>query len=379
MSTPLEVSPVHSRRDLQAFVRFPWQVYRGDRNWVPPLISDRLHRLDPAHNPFFAHAEVELFLARRSGRVVGTIAAFVDHRRNERYGERIGGFGFFEVIDDYAIAEALLDAACRRVREWGMQGIRGPTNFGMIDEPGVLIAGADCPPALLEAHTPPYYREFLERYGMVKYRDQYAWRVSLPDLGRNLERIPEQAWRVFEAARTRGDVRVRKLRLEDWDSEVALVHELYNTCHRDVPDHMPMTPEAFRRFANRMRPLLDPDLVLFVELDGKPVGFFVAIPDFNRVLWRMNGRLWPLGWLKMLWYRRRIDQISFKLLGVLEEYRRQGLDVLMWLEAVRIAAAKGYRWLDGSLTSELNTPVVRLAERLGAERYKHYRLYQMLF
>lgn len=379
MSTPIHVSPVRGRRDLQAFVRFPWQVYRGDRNWVPPLLSERLHRLDPAHNPFFEHAEVDLFLARCNGRVVGTIAAFVDHRRNERYGEQIGGFGFFEVINDYAVAERLLDAACQRVREWGMQGIRGPTNFGMIDEPGVLIAGADCPPALLEAHTPPYYREFLERYGMVKYRDQYAWRVSLPDLGHNLERIPEQVWRVFEAARERGDVRIRRLRLEDWDNEVALVHELYNTCHSHVPDHMPMTTEMFRRFANRMKPLLDPDLVLFLEADGKPVGFFVAIPDFNRVLWRMNGRLWPFGWLKMLWYRRRIDQISFKLIGVLEEYRRQGLDVLMWLEAVRVAAAKGYRWLDGSLTSELNTPVVRLAERMGAERYKHYRLYQLLF
>ncbi len=379
MSAPIHVSPVRSERDLRAFVRFPWQVYRGDRNWVPPLLTERLHRLDPTHNPFFEHAEVELFLACRNGRVVGTIAAFVDHRRNERYGEQIGGFGFFEVINDYAVAEQLLDAACRRVREWGMQGIRGPTNFGMIDEPGVLIAGADCPPALLEAHTPPYYREFLERYGMVKYRDQYAWRVSLPELGRNLERIPEQVWRVFEAARARGDVRVRRLRLEDWEHEVALVHELYNTCHRHVPDHMPMTAEMFRRFAKRMKPLLDPDLVLFLEADGKTVGFFVAIPDFNRVLWHLNGRLWPFGWLKMLWYRRRIDQISFKLIGVLEEYRRQGLDVLMWLEAVRVAAAKGYRWLDGSLTSELNTPVVRLAERLGAERYKHYRLYQMLF
>jgi GNAT superfamily N-acetyltransferase len=118
---------------------------------------------------------------------------------------------------------------------------------------------------------------------------------------------------------------------------------------------------------------------LFAEAEGKTVGFLVAIPDFNRVLWRLNGRLFPFGWFKLWWYSRRIDVVSFKLLGVLEEYRHRGIDVLLYLEAVQAAIRKGYRWLEGSLTSENNPTVVRLAERLGAERYKHYRLYQLFF
>ncbi len=379
MDANIEVTPVSTPRDRRTFARFPWRIYTGDPNWVPPLLSERLDRLNPSRNPFFAHADVRLFLARRAGEPVGTIAAFVDYRSNAHFGEKVGGFGFFETVEDYSVAEKLLDAACQTVREWGMSGIRGPTNFGPNDEPGVLIAGADAPPALLEAHNPPYYPTFLERYGMQKFRDNFAWRVYLPALGAHLEALPEQVQRVFEAARQRPDVRIRRLRLDDWENEVAITRELYNASLSTLPEHVPMDEATFRRFAEQMRPLLDPDLVLYAEVDGRPVGYFVAIPDFNRVLWRMNGRLFPFGWLKMLWYSRRIDQISFKLLGLLEEYRRQGIDVLMWLEAVRVAVAKGYRWLDGSLTSEFNPLVTRLPERFGAERYKHYRLYQMTF
>jgi len=364
---------------LQQFVRFPWKVYRGDPNWVPPLLSERRNRLNPARNPFLAEAPVELFLARAGRQPVGTVAAFVDWHSVRHTGQRIGGFGFFECLPDYAIAQGLLTAACDTVRAWGMEGIRGPTNFGPNDEPGVLVSGADCPPAMLEAHTPPYYREFLERFGMSKDSDSYAWRVPLQALARGERELPQQILRVFEAASRRRDVRVRKVRLEDWDREVDLACDLFNVTLRHLPDYVPTTRETFRHLAAQMRFLLDPDLALFAEVDGKVVGFVVAIPDFNYLLRRLNGRLFPFGWLKVYWHRRRIDTVSFKLFGVLEEYRRRGIDVLLYLEAVRSAAAKGYKWLDGSLTSEANPTINRLAERLGAERYKHYRLYRMMF
>jgi len=379
MDSSIEVKRVTNRHELLTFVRFPWQVYRNDHNWVPPLISAQLERLDARKNPFLSHAQVELFIAYRRKKPVGTIAAFVDQRSNEYLGEHMGGFGFFEVIDDYQVAKQLLDVACQRVRSWGMVGLRGPTNFSDLDEPGVLIAGADCPPAMLEAHTPPYYQTFLERYGLQKYRDSYAWRVDLSKLGPNLEAVPPELLRVFKAASEKGWVRIRKVHLEDWDNEVALVHKLFNATLQHLPEYVPISADEFRRFADQMRPLIDADLALFAEAEGKTVGFLVAIPDFNRVLWRLNGRLFPCGWFKLWWYSRRIDVVSFKLLGVLEEYRHRGIDVLLYLEAVQAAIRKGYRWLEGSLTSENNPTVVRLAERLGAERYKHYRLYQLFF
>ncbi|MEW6566820.1 MAG: hypothetical protein AB1449_01355 [Chloroflexota bacterium] len=375
----ITVERVRGQRALQQFVRLPWRVYRGDRNWVPPLISERLDRLNPSRNPFFAQAQVELFLARDGRRPVGTIAAFVDHHSNRHLGERMGGFGFFECLPDHSIADGLLTAACETVRAWGMEGIRGPINFGHFDEPGILIRGVDCPPAMLEAHSPLYYRDFLERFGMTKDRDAYAWRVSLQPFIDGQGKLPEQVLRVFAAASRRSGIRVRKARLDDWDREVDLACDLFNATLQHLPEYVPTTREAFRYLASQMRFLLDPDLALFAETDGKAIGFVVALPDFNYLLRRLNGRLFPFGFLKILWHRRHIDTVSFKLFGVLEPYRRRGIDVLLYLEAVRSAAAKGYRWLDGSLTSETNPTVNRLAERLGAERYKHYRLYRMMF
>ncbi len=379
MRAPVRIEEVAGRRDLLDFVRFPWRVYRGDKNWVPPLIPERLDRLNPESNPFFDHADVRLLRARSGRETLGTMAVFVDHLRLQHFQDGMGGFGFFEVVEDFEVARALLDAGRERLLAWGMEGVIGPTNFGINDEPGVLLEGADAPAALLEAHSPPYYAPFLERYGMVKRFDNFAWRVDLGKLESILARLPEQFHRVLAAAEGRPEVRIRKLRMGDWEQEAALTLRLYNAAHVTSPEHVPMPKEVFDRFARQLRPLLDPDLVRFAEVDGEPVGYLVAIPDFNTVLLHLNGRLLPVGWLKALWYRRRIDRVSFKLLGVLPRYRRQGIDLLLYFDAVREAARKGYCWLDGSLTADHNPVVWRLAERMGAERYKHYRIYQMRF
>lgn len=372
-----EIQLVRSRSDLRAFARFPWRVYRDDPNWVPPLLTDRLRTLDPKTGPFYREAEVALFLARRRNEVVGTIAAFVPRRRIALTGRPEGGFGFFEVLHDYPAARALLDAACSWLRARGMERVRGPTSFSDHECPGVLVAGTDTPPAMLEAHTPPYYREFLERYGMEKDHDLYAWRAPLWTLGPNLENLPPELERVAAAARSQAGLSIRKARLEAWDEEVATAHYLFNETLKHLPDFVPISAEEFRRFAEPLRELIDPDVALFAEVDGKPVGFCVAIPDINRVLLHLKGRLFPLGWLKVKRLMRQIDVLTFKLMGVLETFRRRGIDALLYLEAVKAACVRGYRWLEGSVTSEWNPAVNRIAERLGAERYKHFRLYQM--
>jgi len=377
MTSPLSIQEVTTPQELRAFVKFPWRVYRDDPNWVPPLISERLSYLNPQKNPFYQHAEVALFLARRGRQTVGTIAAFVNHRAVEHLGEKVGGFGFFEVIEDYAVAERLLDTARQWVKDRGMSILRGPTNFTNNDCPGVLIEGADCPPVMLEAHTPPYYKVFLERYGMKKYEDLYAWRAFRSQIGTELKNIPPELLRVAEVARQRSGVTIRKADLTRWEEEVATACRIFNVTLTHLPEHVPLTEAEFRHIADQIRPFLDPDLALFAEVDGQPVGFCISLPDINRVLIHLNGRLFPLGWLKLWWYMRRIDVVSFKLMGILEEYRRRGIDALLYLESIKAVFAKGYKWLDGSLTSEYNPIVNYLAQRLGAERYKHYRIYEM--
>ncbi|MGA2977871.1 MAG: hypothetical protein ABSF77_21425 [Spirochaetia bacterium] len=377
MNQSVEIFPVTSRHDLKDFVKLPWRVYKGDRNWVPPLISERLKYLDPASGVFYKQADVALFMARKGREVLGTIAAFVDRTRVEHFGRTEGGFGFFEVVESYEIASLLLDACREWLRKHGMTSVRGPTSFGDNDCPGVLIAGTDYPPAMLEAHTPLYYKDFLERYGMQKDHDLYAWRVTFEEVGGTMEGAPSDFTRVADAARRVGSTTVRKVRLEDWDREVAVIRFLFNTTMEQIPDAVPLSEAEFRRFADDMRPFLDPELALVAEIEGKAVGFCLLIADTNRILMRLNGRLFPFNWLKIKRYVREVDVVSFKLMGVLEEYRHRGIDALLSVEALKAARRKGYKWLDGSLTSELNPAINLIARGRGAELYKHYRLYRM--
>jgi GNAT superfamily N-acetyltransferase len=373
----IRIQAVTSARGRRTFVTFPWAVYEGDPSWVPPLISERLEYLDPARGPFYERAEVALFLARRGRAVVGTVAAFVDHHRNHHTGKSEGGFGFFETLDDYAVARALLDAACGWLRAHGVSAVRGPTSFTDSDTPGVLIDGVDCPPAMLEAHTPPYYRDFLERYGMEKDEDLFAWRVFRAQFDGKLKGSMEQITRVADAALRRANATIRRVHLDKWEEEIAITHRLFNATLEHLPDHAPMTEAEFRRTADQIRLLLDPDLALFAEVDGEPVAFGIALPDINRVLLHLNGRLFPFGWLKFKRLVRQIDGVTFKLMGVLEEYRHRGIDAMLYLAVVRAFCEKGYEWLEGSVTSEFNPMINLIAGRLGAERYKHYRLYRM--
>ena len=376
MAADIELREVTTRRDLKAFVRFPWQVYKGDPNWVPPLISEQLAYLTPQGNPALRNVDVALYLALRRGRPVGTIAALADGHTAGEPSEGVGVFGFFEVLEDYPAAQCLLDAARARLRAAGARFMRGPLNFGDQERPGVLIAGADCPPVMLAAHTPPYYKTFLERYGMTKFHDVYAWRAFRSQIGEDLAKIPPQIQRVAQAARRHG-VTVRKARLDRWDEEIAIAHRLFNATLNHLPHFRPMPWPEFKRLAEPMRRLVDPDLAIFAELGGRVVGFCVSLPDFNRILIHLDGRLFPFGWLRLWWHARRVDVLTFKLMGVLPELRYRGIDALLFVESIRAMMAKGYQWLDGSLTSEHNTTVNLLASRFGAERYKHYRVYQM--
>jgi GNAT superfamily N-acetyltransferase len=373
----IEVERVTTGRGRHTFVKFPWRIYKDDPNWVPPLISERLEYLDPDRGPFYQHADVALFLARRGREIVGTIAPFVNHLLVKHLGKPQGGFGFFEVVEDYAVAKRLLDTACEWLRERDVTQMRGPTNFTDNEQPGVLIEGADCPPVMLEAHTPPYYKTFLDRYGMEKDHDLFAWRAFRSQIGEELEKAHPELFRVADVARQAANLTIRKIRMEDWDHEISTALYLFNATLDHLPNHVPLTEAEFRRLANQMCPFLDPDLALFAEADGRPVGFCVAILDINRALIHLNGRLFPFGWLKLRYYLGRIDVVSFKLMGILQEYRRRGIDALLYVEAVKTFYEKGYEWLDGSVTSELNPVINLIAYRLGAERYKHYRVYRM--
>ncbi len=373
----LKICAVEDERDRQVMVLFPWTVYHGDRNWVPPIRKDRDKFLDPKRNTFFRQADVAMFVARRGDRPVGTIAAFIDRRFNEFLKCKVGFFGFFEVLQDYEAAEALLDTALGWVRERGMSELRGPINFHRDRERGILVEGADCPPPMMCGHSPAYYHEFVSRFGLTKYADDFCRRLFVSDIiGPNGE-LPPRLSRLEKVAERRSDFLVRQAQMVNWDAEVQRARELYDATIGLLPDHVPWTDAEFNAFADEVRPFIDPEFVLFTEREGRTVGCVLGFPDMNQVLIHLNGRLDAPRKLLAWWHMKRINVLSLKVAGVVEELQGRGIEALLLLGLIKAAQPRGYRWVDLSLQAEDNDKLTTLTSHFGAEDYKRYRVYTM--
>jgi len=378
MPTDIYIRPAETARDRRAIATFPWRIYRNDPLWVPPLISERLARLDPQRNPFFQTGEAQPFLAYYQGQLVGTIVPAIDRHSNHYLGEEVAVLGFFEVIQDYAVAQALFRAAADWARQKGMKKLRGPFNFTPSDEAGLLIEGRDTPPVILMGHNPPYYVDFFQHFGFVKFgADSLAFRAWTAPYESDPGRLPPKLLRVAEAVQRRGGFTLRHGRLDRWDEESESAFHIYNGALSTLPGFVPLTRADFQRQVRALKPLLDSDFVLFAEANGQPVGFALGLPDINQAIRHANGGRYPWDWLKLWWYSRRVDCLSFKILAVLPEHRGRGIDVLFYLEMARQALAHGCRWVDMSLTGEDNLMTTRIATRFEAEVYKRYRTFQL--
>jgi GNAT superfamily N-acetyltransferase len=368
----VDVHPVHGRGDLAAFIKLPWEIYRNDPQWVPPLLYEVRKVLDRSRHPFHAHADVEYFLARRQGRVVGRIAAFVNHRFNEFHDLRAGHFGFFECTDDVEAARALLDMAREWCRQRGMEVLQGPFNFSTNDElysPGVLVDGFHHPPVMLMAHTPPYYSRLLEDCGFVKARDLLSFWIEG-------EVPPERLLRGVAHMKARHNVVVRPLDLRRFKEEIGRIKEIYHSAWERNWGFVPMTDPEFDYLAKSLRPVVDPRFCALAEIEGEPVAFGLQLPDLNRAMKSMNGRLLPVGWLKFLLRRGRIDALRVLTLGVKPAHRHKGLDAMLILHLFTEGLKKGFRGAECSWILEDNLPMRRGLERIGARAYKTYRVYE---
>ena len=377
MATEIQVAPVTTRRELKSFIMFPFELYRSDPNWVAPLISDRFKHFDPHHNPFYQHAEVQLFRAVRDGRTVGTIAAIADEVHPRVWNEPVGFFGEFEVVEDYEVAAKLFSAAKEWLAARGREVMRGPMNLNINEECGLLIQGFDGKPVIMMTYNPPYYQHFIERYGFVKAKDLYAYYVPVASYGPNLENLPEQVSRVARIAKERYHVQIRKVDLKHIDEELELVKPIHREAWSKNWGALPMTDAEYAYLANNLRPVLDPDLTYLAFIDGKPIGAFIALPDYNQVAYHLRGRLFPFGWLKFLWYKRRITGVRVLIMGVLEEHRLKGVESLFYQEACRVAVRKGYKWGEMSWILEDNYKVIRGIEAMGGRIYRVYRIYDL--
>ncbi|OGO04341.1 MAG: hypothetical protein A2Y73_03795 [Chloroflexi bacterium RBG_13_56_8] len=372
----IHVEPVTSRAERKDFVMFPFKLYRSDPYWVPPLISDRLKHFDPEHNPFYEHAEVQLFRALRGGETVGTIAAIADELHPQVWGEPVGFFGAFESIDADEVAAALFTEARAWLASRGREVMRGPIDMNIHGEVGLLIEGFG-QPVIMMPYQFPYYQGLLERYGMVKAKDVHAYKLDIASYGPNLERLPEQIARVARIATERYGVCLRYLDFDHFEEEVELLRPIYREAWSKNWGEVPITQAELAQLANELRQIADPGLVYLATIDEQVIGCFVAIPDYCQVAKHLNGRLFPIGWAKFLWYRRKINGIRVLIMGVLEEHRLKGVDALFIREAARRSAEKGYEWVEMSWILEDNYRAIRGIETMGGNIYRTYRLYDI--
>lgn len=368
------IVPVRTAEEKRAFLRLPERLYAGDPNWVCPLRIERRDFFDPGKNPFFDGADVQLFLARQEGRWAGRISAHIYHAHNRVHNEQTGFFGFFDCAEDYEVAAGLWDAARTWLAERKMDRMRGPANFTTNHEAGFLADGFDHPPVVMMTYNPRYYITFAERYGFTKAMDMYAYYEHKSTA------VPERVIRLVERIRKRSGATVRSLDMRKFTEEVETIQTIYDQAWAPNWGFVPMTPAEFAHMAQDLRQIIDPRIILFAEVEGQIVGFTLALPDVNQVLIRLKGKLLPFGLLKLLWHlkvRRSIDRIRVLVMGVLPEYQKRGIDHLMHYEVRERAIAAGYDDAELSWVLETNTMMSAIAESIGAERYKTYRMYDL--
>ena len=369
---PVDIRPVASKRDLKAFIKLPWRLYRSQPNWVAPLIAERRRFLDRGRNPFFEHAEAEYFLAWRDGRPVGRITAQVDRNFNEFQGNDWGMFGFFESEDDPEVASALLTTAERWLRARGRDRMVGPMDFTTNDECGVLVEGHDRTPIILTPWTPPYYPGLLEGAGLTKAMDLLMWELHISES----ERVHPALWELADKVESEHGIRVRPMRKRNLQEEIGKFLEVYNAAWERNWGFVPLTEAEVRHYAKDLRPILDENWAFIAEKDGETVGAGLTIPDYNQVLHHLNGRLLPFGWAKALWWRRKIDRVRVFALGVKPEHQHTGVAARLYQRHYESAERTPQNGGEMGWILETNEPMNRAMEGMGGRVVRRFRLYE---
>lgn len=349
-------------------------IYADDPCFVRSLDFDMKQRLGPK-NPFFGHGEAMLFTAHRNGGCVGRASASIDRLHLEKFQEKAGFFGFFDTIEDQEVATALLDATGQWLRDRGMERMRGPLSLSINEELGCLVEGFETPPMVYMPHHRPYQGGLIEGAGLKKLRDFYAWRYTVGDL-------PVRARRGHEQIAALPEIRYRYLDPKHVERDVRIVVDIFQDAWSDNWGAVPFTDAELKKMAEDFKLILVPEITTLVEIDGEPAAFAVALPNLNEAIRDLGGKLFPVGFAKLLWRVKVAGTRTARLalLGIRKKYRNQrkyaGLSAFMYVELHRGGAKKGIEWGELSWTLEDNGPVNAGIRMMGGEIYKRYRVYE---
>jgi hypothetical protein len=373
----VSIRQVQTKADLDQFIRLPWKLYAQDPAWVPPLLADVRELLNPKKNPYFQHARPVFFLAEKSGVVVGRISAQVCELVQQSMGQGTGQWGLLELVDDADVAAALFAAAENWLRDQGMTRSLGPFNMSYWDDVGLLIDGFEHPPRLLTGHALAYYERHVEGNHYAKVQDLYNYDLDIT------KSFSDQLQRVIQSAERNGKIRLVKADMKNLGQEIEKVVEIINDSWAANWGFVPFTDSEKHYAAKKMTPIIRPDMVRFCEYDGELAGFMWTAPDLNTIIKGLNGKLFPFGFVKLLWALRKNHwpQVRVPLMGIKKKFqtgRQGGLMVMMMMEHIRRDVIKNYGGVRAELgwILESNMPMRHILEQLGSTIYKTYRVYE---
>ncbi len=370
----ITISKVTSKKDKHEFIDFPHELYKNDPNYVPELYIAQNDLLDPKKHPFFKHSKLDMFLAKKDGKVVGRIAAIRNNNHISYTESNDGFFGFFDVINDYKVAEKLLDTVKEWVKAEGLKAIIGPVNFSTNETCGMLIEGFDTPPVVMMTYNQEYTPKFMDKYGFRKKMDLIAYNLIDTELS---QRTVEMMGKLEVRLKSKG-ITIRTANMKNFKSEIEKIKEIYNTAWEKNWGFVPMTDDEFNFMAKDMKMILDPDFCYIAEHNGKAVGFSLSIPDMNQVFIKVKkGRLLPTGLFKILFGKKKINKIRIITLGVIEEYRKMGIESCFYARNLITTKQKHITTAEASWILETNEMMNRAMININARPYKKYRMYEI--
>jgi hypothetical protein len=372
MMSNITIKKVETKSDLITFIKCQWKFYKGDPYWVPPLIMERKTLLSKEKNPFFQNADADYFIAYRNNEIVGRIGAIKNDTHLEHHHDNAGFFGFFESINDQQVANALFDTAKKWLKDKGLSVMRGPANPSSNDEYGMLLEGFDDPPRLLMTYNPKYYLDLCENYGMKKAKDLYAYKLENHKVTSS-----EKLKRVQQIARDRYKLKISQLDLKNFNKELEKVKYVYNKAWAPNWGFIPMSDAQIDAMAKDLKPLVEPSLVLFGEIDNQLVGFALVMLDYNQIFINMNGRLFPFNFIKLFTQKKKIKWARIITLGIIPEHQKKGLDAVFYWEIVNRAHNVGIDLGEASWVLEDNDMMNRGAIVMGGTVYKKYRIWEI--
>jgi GNAT superfamily N-acetyltransferase len=366
------IVPVNSKQELAAFIDFPHDLYKDDPNYVPELFIAQRDLL--TKHPFHQHNKVQPFLAYDGDKLVGRIAAILNNAHNEYNKANDGFFGFFDCIDDKEVATLLFETVTTWLKQKEVTGkLLGPVNFSTNEPCGLLVEGFDSPPVLMQTYNAPYYLQLIENFGFEKDVDLIAWHWD----GNNYDDKSVRLLDALQGRLKRNNIVIRKVNLKNFKEETIKLREVYNSAWDQNTGFVPLTDDEFDYLAKDLKLILDPDFALVAEQDGKIVAFGLALPNYNEIFKTIKkGRLFPTGIFKLLFGKKNIKSIRIYALGVVDGYRKMGIEAVLYGTIIKNYTERGFEWAEAGWTLENNTLINEAIIAIKGDPYKKYRLFQ---